>query len=411
MMGAPITLRSVCRWLYMFPRGALAVFPCFASAVAAQQVEFSGQIAIDGRWFPEDPAFAGQFDGTQASILIEPELAWKSEGETDQLKFTPFLRLDAEDDERTHFDVREAYWRHIGGDWEFLIGANRVFWGVTESRHLVNIINQIDAVEDIDEEDFLGQPMLQAGRQTDIGRFDLFLMTGFRERTFPGRKGRLRTSPPVDQDAAVFESSAEEWRPEVALRYSHFIGEVDIGLHVFHGTGREPDLVPAPDGQSLIPRYPVITQAGADLQWTRDAWLWKFEGLVREGQGNTFAAAVAGVEYTIFQMAGTDADLGLLVEVLYDGRDARAFPTPFDKDVFAGARLALNDVQDTQALAGAVFDVETDGISVRLEFERRIGDTFRIALEGQGFFNIDDGDPLTAFRRDSFISLRLSRFF
>ena len=42
-----------------------------------------------------------------------------------------------------------------------LVGAAKVFWGTAESRHLVDIINQTDAVEDIDEEDKLGQPMVK----------------------------------------------------------------------------------------------------------------------------------------------------------------------------------------------------------------------------------------------------------
>ena len=390
------------------------------SAVSAQSFDLSGQFALELREFPEKPSFSNQFEGAQFSSFLEPEFRWRSAERNSLFKFTPFVRVDTMDDKRTHFDIREANWRKISGDWEFLVGASRIFWGVTESRHLVNIINQIDAVEDIDEEDFLGQPMIQIGRQSDFGRFDIFLMTGFRERTFPGRDGRLRTPLPVKRSAAIYENSTKEWHPDVALRYSHFFGDFDIGLHVFRGIGREPFILPSSDGQNFIPQYALITQAGIDLQLTRDAWLWKFEGIVREGQGDTFAAVVAGLEYTFFQVAESDIDLGLIVEGLYDGRDKlnfddiqgkQIFPTIFDRDIFLGTRLALNDVQDTSALVGSVTDVVNGPATLRLEAERRLGKDFKIELIGQAFFEEAPENPASFFIQDSYVTFRLSKFF
>ncbi|SFK73767.1 hypothetical protein SAMN05216302_10146 [Nitrosomonas aestuarii] len=388
--------------------------------VLAQSFDYSGQVALEVRGFPEESLWPGQVEGAQFSSFLEPEFRWRNADRDSLLKFTPFIRVDAADDKRTHFDIREANWRKIAGDWEFLIGATRIFWGVTESRHLVSIINQIDYVEDIDEEDFLGQPMVQIGRQSDFGRFDIFLMTGFRERTFPGRDGRIRTPLPVKTGDAVYGNSAEQWHPDVALRYSHFFGDFDLGLHVFRGINREPSFVLSSDNQSFTPHYNLITQAGIDLQFTRDAWLWKFEGIVREGQGDTFAAVVAGVEYTFFQVAESDIDLGIIVEGLYDGRDKlnfnnirdkQIFPTIFDKDIFLGARLAFNDVQDSSVLVGFVTDIEDGPATMRVEAERRLGEDLKIELIGQAFFEEAPKNPASFFMQDSFVTLRLSKFF
>ncbi len=387
--------------------------------VLAQSFDYSGQVALEVRGFPEESLWPGQVEGAQFSSFLEPEFRWRNADRDSLLKFTPFIRVDAADDKRTHFDIREANWRKIAGDWEFLIGATRIFWGVTESRHLVNIINQIDYVEDIDEEDFLGQPMVQIGRQSDFGRFDIFLMTGFRERTFPGRDGRIRTPLPVKTGDAVYGNSAEQWHPDVALRYSHFFGDFDIGLHVFRGINREPSFVLSSDNQSFTPHYNLITQAGIDLQFTRDAWLWKFEGIVREGQGDTFAAVVAGVEYTFFQVAESDIDLGIIVEGLYDGRDKlnfnnirdkQIFPTIFDKDIFLGARLAFNDVQDSSVLVGFVTDIE-DGPATMLDAERRAGAELTCEFSGSGFLSVAPKNlaPLSSW--ESFVTLRVFKFF
>jgi hypothetical protein len=120
-----------------------------------------------------------------------------------QIRIAPFLRLDSLDDERTHFDIREAYWRNLWESWELTVGFNRIFWGVTESRHLVDVINQTDQVEDIDGDEKLGQPMIQLITDRPWGRLEAFALIGFRERTFAGPDGRLRTPLPVDNNAAV----------------------------------------------------------------------------------------------------------------------------------------------------------------------------------------------------------------
>jgi len=392
--------------------GLLLAMSTTASAETwLSDIEVSGSIAGELRGFVESPEFEGQFDGPQPSLAIEPEVDWASEDGAYQVRFVPFLRLDSRDNERTHGDIREAYIRYIGDDWEALAGINRVFWGVTESRHLVNIINQIDGVEDIDEEDFLGEPMLTLDLQRDYGLFSVFVLPGFRERTFAGEAGRLRAPLPVDEDAAEFESGAEEGSTDVALRYSHFLDEWDIGLSYFYGTSREARLVPSDDLTRFEPRYDQIHQVGLDLQYTRDAWLWKFEGIVREGQG-TFGALVGGFEYTFYQVQETNADLGVLAEYLHDGRDDdKAPPTAFDNDLFLGARLTLNDIDDSAVLAGAVVDLETGTTSLRLEAERRFGESQKIEIESQWFTNVDGDDPVAAFEDDSYLLLRLTQFF
>ena len=362
--------------------GLLSLAGVTAVPALGQEIDFGASVGVDLRWFPSDPAFPDQFEGVQESLILEGDVRWESEDRSWRAVFVPFARIDGKDDERSHFDVREAYVEWIGDAFEVRAGIGKVFWGVTESRHLVDIVNQTDAVEDIDEEDKLGQPMIEIESQRDWGRVSFFILPGFRERTFPGVEGRLRAPLPVDQDAAVFESSAEEERIDFAGRYSHFIGDWDIGLSVFHGTSREPRLVVNDDVSALIPVYDVITQAGADIQYTREAWLWKLEAIVREGQGETFGAAVAGVEYTFFGINQSGADLGVLVEYQFDDRDPNfAPPTIADNDVFVGTRLAFNDMQDTSILAGGIADVEDGSMSGLVEAERRFGQNWTGAVE------------------------------
>ena len=71
---------------------------------------------------------------------------------------------------------------------------------------------------------------------------------------------------------------------DLAARYSHYFGDWDVGLSMFHGLSREARL-PIGSGNRRAPHYDLVSQAGLDVQYTLDEWLWKFEGIVREGHG------------------------------------------------------------------------------------------------------------------------------
>lgn len=362
----------------------------------------SGSIGLELRVFPEDPAQQDQLDGDQLSGLFEPELRWRSTDRRHQVDLALFGRLDGGDDERSHLDLREGSYRYVGDSFELLAGVSRVFWGVTESRHLVDVINQTDSLEDIDEEDKLGQPMVRLAFDRGWGRLEVYSLLGFRERTFPGREGRLR--PPLPIARRVLPDSGGEI--DLALRWSQAFGDWDLAAHVFHGTGREPRFVLADDVRSLIPVYERTNQAGVEVQHTRGAWLFKLEALAREGQGETFGAAVAGFEHTFYQIAGSVADLGLLLEISWDGRDTTAPPTIYDEDTFLGARLALNDIQDTQVLMGAVVDHDDHSLAGFVEASRRFGRRTTLELEARIFSQIDPAGDLATVARDDFVALR-----
>ena len=394
----------------LFPIVLICLCP-LAGNVRAGEWDISGSIGVEARGYVHGPQFMGQLDGVQVSTVLTSEIRYESDDGAHQISFVPFLRVDARDDGRTHYDVREAYWRYVSDDWEILTGLNTVFWGVTESRHLVDIINQKDAVEDIDGEDKLGQPMVHLTLYQDWGTVGLYVLPGFRERTFAGVDGRLRPPLPVADDGEVYEASTGDEHVDVALRYSHFFGNWDVGLHYFRGTDREPQFLLNPTGDGLIPKYNVINQGGIDVQFTADAWLWKLEGLVREGQGETFGAFVAGFEYTQYQIYNSATDLSFLAEYLHDDRDLAASPTALEDDIFVGTRLALNDVQDTQALIGAVIDIGDGSTALFIEAERRLGDSWTLELESRWFLGVDDANTLAPIQQDDFVTLRLSKFF
>lgn len=376
--------------------------------------DITGEVEAEFRTFFESPLDPRAFEHFDGSIAAQVEFFRDWTGAQSSFAFTPFGRFDVEDGERSHWDIREALFQKYSDRWDFKFGVGKVFWGVTESQHLVDTINQTDFVENIDGEEKLGQPMLNFSWITEqAGTFGIYYLPYFRERTFPGVDGRLRFNPPVDADSPVFESSLENWHPDVALRWSAFFGEFDIGLHYFHGTSRDPlyQFSSNATGEPvLLPVYNLMHQTGLDLQWTHNGWLWKVEALARSGLGQHYQAVVGGVEYTLYGILGSDGDLGLISEASYDTRGNLAI-TPFNHDLFKGVRWTPNDTQDTALLAGVLWDWENNTTYLRVEFERRIGENYTINAESQWFAKSTPQDLLYTLRNDSFFILSLSRYF
>ncbi len=381
---------------------------CFVATAKGQ--EWSGYVGVEGRLFFKNPLYPGQRE-QQASVVGQPEFFRQWEGHS--LTFVPFFRLDSADAQRSHFDIRELYVLWFPESFELGIGVRKIFWGVTESQHLLDIINQTDLVELPDGEEKLGQPMVNLSVLRDWGTVDLFLLPYFRERSFPGRKGRLRGALVVDTDQARFESGAENHHLDLAVRYSRTIENWDFALSHFQGTGREPTLLPGTSAGGdavLIPFYEQIGQSGLALQSVFEAWLLKLELIHRIGQGPSFEAWTSGLEYTYSAILGTKADIGLIAEWLHDTRNEKA-TTPFEDDIMFGLRLALNDMAGTEFLFGFIQDLDQAARVFSIEANRRFGDRWKIEAEGSIFASQSQRELLYAQRDDDFLQVSLAYYF
>ena len=374
--------------------------------------EFSGFVGAEARIFSQSAIQPGQKDHS-ASFVLNPEYYHEFENGS-SFTFVPFFRLDSADDERTHFDVRELTYLWLADDFELRLGVRKVFWGVTEVVHLIDIINQTDLVENVDGEDKLGQPMVNLSLARDWGTVDFFMLPYFRERTFPGREGRLRGALVVDTDRALFESAAEEWHTDWAFRYSNTFGDWDAGIYHFIGTSRDPTLVPGVDGSgnpALIPLYEQINQTGLDLSYVIEDWLWKLEALYRAGQGSeNYFSFTGGFEYTFTRIYETPMDLGALVEVIFDERGNKA-TTPLENDIALALRLTVNDPESTEVLLGFVQDMTDNARSAFLETSRRFGDHWKLTVEMRASFSQPATDLLFDQRADDLIQMELNYFF
>jgi len=373
--------------------------------------EFSGNVAIEAITFPEPAKFENQFD-RNLTMSFQPKWDGEWNDGDDLWSAELFMRADNKDSQREHADIRELLWLHLDGDNEWRVGVNTMFWGVTESQHLVDVINQIDGVEGIDGEDKLGQPMIHLKRYQDWGVLDFLVLPGFRERTFRGEEGRPRLPLVVDTDQAEYESSAGQQHIDYALRFSQTYNDLDLGVSWFDGTSREPLLLPGDsDGEPvLIPFYEQMTQIGVDAQLLYLDWIWRLELIHREANSSDRDAFVVGFEYTFFGVFDSLSDIGAIAEFSHDNRPEELRDV-FDRDLFLGARFALNDAQSTEVLAGFLVDVDKYSRSFRIEASRRVGQSWKATLELQTFANIDPEDPLVAFEDDDYVLVDLAYFF
>ncbi|CZF83748.1 hypothetical protein [Grimontia marina] len=376
------------------------------SLAALEFIDGRGEVSFQQRQFAETGVL-GQ-SKSQTLITLEPEWYWETEEGNTSFVFSPSFRWDSLDDGRTHGDIREALLRYYDSNYEIRAGIGIVFWGVTESQHLVDVINQTDAAAAIDGEVKLGQPMISVGWELDESVLDIYLLPYFRQRTFASNGGRLAI-PGWDKVEPVYESPREEHYPDVAARYAVTFDQWDVGVSVFHGTNRDPYFV-QDLSNNVKPYYALMTQFSLDVQAAFGDWIWKAEGIRRFSEESNTALTV-GFEYTLVGVNDGMTDVGLLMEYLYDSRADDA-PVAGQNDVFAGLRWVLNDIDGTEMLVGGTLDIDnTDSMTVRVEASGRLSNDWSWSANGWLFNSDTENDPLAALERDDFVEVSVNWYF
>ena len=360
----------------------LGVFIAFLCP--ALHAEIIGEYSFDNRYF-FNSGLQGQ-EKNHSSFTLSPEIF--HENEDSIFHFKPKLRKDNIDTERNLVDIQELYLINILEDKEIKYGVSKEFWGVTETTHRVDIINQTDAVESLDGEDKLGQPMVKVSFEESWGLLDFYALLGFRERTFSGYDGRLRQPMIVDTDRPHYLSAAKNKRMDFAFRWSNYFDQLEVAISHFSGTSREP-------------RF-IVSVLGMESYYGRIAI--KSEIISRSGQEDRFTAATYGFEYTQVGIFGSRLDLGWIVEANHDDR------LPSSPAVI-GTRLTINDTSDTQILSGIIYDEKSEELGFLLEASRRLGICCSISIEGFYFDDTNEDNEefklFQAYKEDDFLRFEL----
>lgn len=384
-------------------------------------VTLTNAIEFENLSFTQSPLFADQAR-TMNSVALRPRLVanWPAvaPGASVTATLAPLFRYDPNDTQRTHTDVREAKIDVNVGKTGLTVGYDYVYWGKTESAQIVDIVNQVDMLETMVGRHKLGQPMVALRQIFDVaGKYPVsasaYYLPYFRERTYLGQRSRLRLNVEIDKEEAVFADGASRSTPSYAARLASTAGNVDIALSMFQGLSREPSFRPSAQAGKILPVYGEISQLGFEGQITGDATLWKLEAIRRHHQLNArgdrqdYSAAVAGVEHTIYGFGGRNADLGLIMEYAWDARQATAL-TPLQNDFVVGARVAMNDANDSAFLVTASVDVKTKETLYRLEYKSRLMDQLFLTVEAGAFSHSPRDSIMYDLRNDNYIRSALT---
>jgi hypothetical protein len=378
-----------------------------ANVASGARLVRRGFFGVEGRTFGQSPAASGQVH-QGFSFVAQPEFSYQSANRRHRINATLFGRFSVEPGFGSA-DIRELNWQYQGDRWSLLAGMNRVFWGATESRHLIDIVNQADLRESFAGDVKLGQLMVAGTLQQSWGAIELYALPQFRPRAFPESPDRPRLQLPLT-DAEVADGSPVDW----AARASVSRGDIDVHAYYFRGVNREPDLVPVFDGAgppiALKPVYLHIGQIGADVQYARGAWLFKGELMHRDRPDVQYLAGVGGFEYGINRVLGGVSDLTLLGEYQFDNEPPSEWPAAARRGVYGGLRLALNDKASSELKAGAIHDLRSHSWLFRAEFNRRLSDQWGLYLGYYGLGNVGRSPALADYYRDSHLTITLRRY-
>ena len=389
----------VCSFSCDITKVSLIISIILSSSFLYSKVERYGEVSFENRSFSEQGLFDQQKN--HYSFTLSPEFYFESEDQNTSFTFKTKIRKDSLDNERNLFDIQELSLIKVKNSYETRIGIRRDFWGVTETVHRVDIINQTDQVESFDGEDKLGQPMINFSLERDWGVLDIYALIGFRERTFAGEKGRLRAPFLIDTNSAIYESSAKNLRTDFAFRWSQSYRNLEIALSHFSGTSREPKFINK-TASSKTPYYGIIDQTGLEALYIMGSLALKLEAISRSGQGDRFSAATVGFEYTQVGILSSRLDLGWILELNYDDR--------YEESPLAlGTRLTFNDMYDSQILSGVMRNEETGETNVFVEASKRIGNCCRMSFESIYFNGGNDSNKMQKMfehlKQDDFVRL------
>ena len=395
----------------------LLFFFIFSFTCQSEEIywELNNEKTFETRIFHKDNAYAHQKN--TYSIHLKSELFVEPTSNINLL-IEPTYRYDHHDKERSLFDISQAYFLYFNDYSEFKVGKDKVFWGVTELKNLVDIINSPDDSSGEDKSK-LGQSLISYSYINEkIGFVDLIYMPLFHEPTKIGKRGRLRLNLPTQNYNTTYEGGAGRKVPSWAVKWQNSYGDSDISLQFFRGTSRNSSTLPKLEDSQIkyFPGHERITQIGTFFQKIYGPIIFKFEGIKRNGQKNAkyerenFYSYITGFEYVITRVFDKVWDLNLFTEYSNDDRGSNSTDI-FQNDLFLGTRINLNDVEGTEITQTLTLDLNGDGNTGSLEISTRIMESVRLAANYTSHWSVNNKDTLYSFRRDNYLGIKITNYF
>ena len=386
---------------------------CAAVAVLcspAQGQTVRGSVGAELRIYPDRPLFADQ-DQSDAQPSAYATLNASADVGRVRFDMELFGRIAPDAEREASGDVREAFLWLQQGKADLKLGVLSETWGVLEAWNPVDVINQRDLVEDFQGDVKLGQPGALMTLELDKATLSFFATAVARERRFARGGDRFRILP-----ASIIDDDFEDgqWAPSGAIRAKIPVGSLNLGVSQFLGTAREPALSPVigPTGlEGFRAFYGRISQTSLDLDYVVGDSVLKTELIHQRGDSGAFWGGGIGIETNFNGFAGGLGDLTLYAEAYADSRPDDAPLTPFQRDLFMGARYAFNDTGGTLLELRHTYDLEWRSNLVEVRAQHRLFDDTMLSLNFLKTFNASRDPALFLLRQDTQFRIQLARYF
>lgn len=354
-------------------RLSLAVCLGITSNALALEIEHYGEIELGLTAYSKGAPAAHQQDKT-TSFLLAPTIDIYAGDAT----VTVAPHITAIGGNQAEIDWQDSQLRTSIGNASLMVGSDIVFWGKTDVFNPSDIINSKDFRGGLQHGEKRGMPMATITSDLGPGALTLLVMPRFVPNRYPFKSSRENLPLTVADNRNLYDKDTCKNCLSHALRWEGYIGNTDLGLAYFEGTGREPSLSVGSDMQ-MTATYHKITQASLDVQHITGDFLLKGELVHRSGQPDNdkkirdYHGVTTGFEYSYYGIFNSATDAGLIGEFTYDSRGRKSHHG-FQRDVFAGLRLTMNDVEDTSYFATIGRDLDFNSMSASVTAERRLSD-------------------------------------
>ena len=404
------------------------------------QITSRGEVAVETRLFRNDHAVATR----DRALALFGRLEWRRQHAPFEEKVRGYGRADHYDRGRSTMVLEEAWVQFRRGRLRLRLGADLINWTATEAFHPADVINARNLDSDLENLEKVGEPMaaLQVGLLEGMTASFMF-MPVYSKTLFPSPRSRLAFGPGVDlrRGRVLVDRQGqftEGWfGPQAAVRLQQVLGGADISVFALEHMDRLQPLVALDGLGAPVPLYLTVRQVGGTYQHVLGPLIVKLEAAQRwfrqpaadavapvsllgplpERDHGTLAV---GLEYGIPHTSGGESTLILegqgIVDPFGSGltEAARRQLSPFQRDLFGGLRVALNDEDGKELVVGGIIDLERpEEMLLSVAYQQRLGETFSLRV-GLRIFAAPEEASVTGlipFRDSDHLRLTLTRHF
>lgn len=364
--------------------------------ILSADIEVSGHFDLDSQFYLSKPS-----DKHANSFTAKQTLELKySKGDISlfaklyaQEVYRDFLK-EEDDTKRTFARIDELYFNYDLEDDSFGLGKSIKYWGSLELRNVVDAFNPNELRDDMFKTNKLGVWNASYTHYTDSGEFSVITKLGEPDQKMAGYPYVYYVFPSSVKYDADLVTSTDAHRPSIYLSYSGTSdSEYAIDYAFIYENGYDSQryfssLVDNP--ASFFQEAYLVNKFMSYNTLVIDVTLLKLEALYAFVEDDVsvgdYSHIAFGLEHTLEDF-DNGASLGLITEYYkystyesdkYD--DLQIFET-MQNDIFIGARYTLNDADDSAFVGGLIHDLEYYEEVYYLEYESRVVDSFKVALD------------------------------